>query len=100
MNRNVIELVIFETKEDITEEQFIQLFYKLNTVLQNDIPGFVKRSLTKDMAQNKWIEMIWWKSMQEAHMALEKLPQLPDFQQYCSALKDDGTLMYHLEEKA
>ncbi len=100
MDKNVIELVVFETKEDVAEEQFIQLFHKLNTILQSNISGFVKRSLTKDTAQNRWVEMIWWKSMQEAHAALEKIPQLPDFQQYCSAIKDDGTLMYHLEEKA
>ena len=34
MDKNVIELVVFETKEDVAEEQFIQLFHKLNTILQ------------------------------------------------------------------
>lgn len=98
MNKNIIELVIFETKEDVTEEQFMQLFHKLNTVLQSDIPGFVKRSLTKDIAQKKWVEMIWWKSMQEAHAALEKISQFADFKQYCSMIENDGMVMYYLEE--
>lgn len=60
----------------------------------------VKRSLTKDLKQDKWVEMIWWASMEAAQGALEKLPQVTEFQEYCSALADEGTMMFHLEEMA
>ncbi|MDE7404784.1 MAG: hypothetical protein K2M81_06735 [Lachnospiraceae bacterium] len=100
MSKNVIEMVIFQTKENVNEEQFLHLFHELNHVLENDIEGFEKRSLTKDLSQNKWVEIIWWKSMDAAQTALKTLPQIAAFQQYCSALKDDGTMMFHLEEMA
>ncbi|XBX04009.1 hypothetical protein QMP26_26245 [Enterocloster clostridioformis] len=74
MNKNVIEMVIFQTN--------------------------IKRSLTKDLKQDKWVEMIWWESMEEAQGALEKLPQVTEFREYCSALADEGTMMFHLEEMA
>ncbi|WP_317368204.1 hypothetical protein [uncultured Tyzzerella sp.] len=99
MDKNILELVIFEIREDVSDEQFIHLFQKLNTVLKRNINGFVKRSLTKDMTQNKWVEMIWWESMHKAHLALEKLPQFTEFKQYCSVIKDDSTLMYYLEQR-
>lgn len=100
MNKNVIEMVIFQTNQDVTTEHFLQLYHELNKVLERDIAGFVKRSLTKDLKQNKWVEMIWWESMEAAQAALEKLPKIAEFQEYCSALTGEGTKMFHLEEMA
>lgn len=100
MNKNVIEMVIFQTNQEVTEEHFLRMYHKLNEVLEKDIAGFVKRSLTKDLKQDKWVEMIWWASMEEAQGALEKLPQVTEFQEYCSVLADEGTMMFHLEEMA
>ena len=100
MNGNVIEMVIFQTNKEVTTEHFLQLYYKLNKVLEKNITGFIKRSLTKDLRQDKWVEMIWWESMEAAQTALEKLPQIAEFQEYCSVLVDEGTMMFHLEEMA
>ena len=58
MNKNVIEMVIFQTNQEVTEEHFLRMYHKLNEVLEKDIAGFVKRSLTKDLKQDKWVEMI------------------------------------------
>ena len=55
---------------------------------------------TKDLRQNKWVEIICWESMEAAQAALEKLPQISEFQKYCSTLIDEGTMMFHLEEMA
>ena len=44
--------------------------------------------------------MIWWESMEAAQAALEKLPKIAEFQEYCSALADEKTKMFHLEEMA
>ena len=53
MSKNVIEMVIFQTSPEVTEEHFLQLYHKLSKVLEKDIAGFIKRSLTKDLRQNK-----------------------------------------------
>ena len=100
MNKNVIEMVIFQTNHEVTTEHFLQLYHELSKVLERDIAGFVKRSLTKDLRQDKWVEMIWWESMEVAQVALEKLPKIAEFQEYCSVLADEGTKMLYLEEMA
>ena len=41
MNKNVIEMVIFQTKQEVTEEHFLQMYHKLNGVLEKDIAGFI-----------------------------------------------------------
>lgn len=100
MSKNVIEMIIFQTNTEVTEERFLQLYHELSKVLEKNIAGFIKRSLTKDLRQNKWVEIICWESMEAAQAALEKLPQISEFQKYCSALIDEGTMMFHLEEMA
>ena len=100
MNKNLIEMVIFQTNQEVSTEYFLQLYQELSKVLERDIAGFVRRSLTKDLRQDKWVEMIWWESMEAAQAALEKLPKIAGFQEYCSALADEKTKMFHLEEMA
>lgn len=100
MQKIVIEMVIFETKEGVLEERVLQLFNTLNDVLIVDVEGFIKRSLTKDSMQGKWVEMIWWESMKAAQDALKKVPKLEEFHTYCSILKEQEMIMFHLEEKA
>lgn len=48
MSKNVIEMVIFQTNTEVTEEHFLQLYHELSKVLEKDIAGFIKRSLTHD----------------------------------------------------
>jgi hypothetical protein len=38
--------------------------------------------------------------MEPTQAALEKLPQITESQKYCSALIDEGTMIFHLEEMA
>ena len=33
MNKNVIEMVIFQTNKEVTEEHFLRMYHKLNEVL-------------------------------------------------------------------
>lgn len=98
MSKNVIERVIFQTQQDMDKEQFLQLSHELNKVLKSNMTGFIKRLLTKDLAQDKWVEMIWWESMEAAQAALDNLPQVVEFQKYCSVLSDEETKMFHLEK--
>ncbi|MDE6475856.1 MAG: antibiotic biosynthesis monooxygenase [Erysipelotrichaceae bacterium] len=100
MRKNVMEMVIFQTQNGVKEEQFLQLFDELNKVLESSVAGFMKRSLTKDSTQDKWVEMVWWESMEAAQQAMEKLPQVEQFQKYCAHLVEEGMMMFYLEEKA
>ena len=58
MNKNLIEMVIFHSYQEVSTEYFLQLYQELSKVLERDIAGFVRRSLTKDLRQDKWVEMI------------------------------------------
>lgn len=100
MSKKVMEMVIFQTRPETDEEQFLKTYEALNEVLKRDIEGFVSRTIMKDKKQDKWVEMIWWTSMETALAALENLPQTAEFGQYCSGISEDGMRMFHLEELA
>lgn len=99
MSEFVIELVIFQTTEKESEKDFLILSEKLGSLLAESIPGCLKRMLTKDSIQNKWIEIIHWESMESAENAMQLLPEYSDFQKYCACIKEDSISMFHLEEK-
>lgn len=100
MNNNVLEMIIFQISPEVTKEQFLEKYHRLNKVLKKDFKGFIKRTVTKDKSQDKWVEMVWWDSIEIAQSALEKLSNIPEFQEYCSVLLEDGMKMFYLEEVA
>lgn len=100
MSNYVMELVMFKTKCEVQEIEFMKLFHALNKVLERKVAGFVKRSISKDAAQDTWVEMIWWDSMKSAQAALSEIPKINEFNMYCEALQEDSITMLHLEEKS
>ncbi len=102
MNKNIIEVVTFQVKNGVSETQLLELSHAFGDALKREIDGFIKRSLTKkyteDKIEDQWIELIWWDSMESAQIALEKMPKTIEFQEYASALKDDDSEIFYLEE--
>ncbi len=100
MNKKIIEVVTFQVKNDVSEEQLLKLSHAFELALKCEARGFIKRSLTKHCTQdNKWVELIWWNSMEDAQAALEKMPPTIEFQEYSSALEEEGSEIFYLEEK-
>ena len=99
MNKNIIEMVTFRVKNEISESKFLKSSNNFEKALKRDIEGFVKRSLTKEHKQNRWIELIWWDSMESAKLALKKVPQTLEFIEYCNFLEEDESEIIYLNEK-
>ncbi|AKJ42236.1 Uncharacterised protein [Pragia fontium] len=90
MHKNVIEMVTFTIKKDITTQRLLELSSNFENALKRDVHGFIKRTLTKDIASDYWIELIWWDSIDSARLALDVVTTTTEFEMYCAALVDDG----------
>ncbi len=66
----VLELVVFKLKDGISREQFLATNDALSTWIRRQ-PGFVSHELLHDAEGDRWIEVAWWKTMDEAHAAAE-----------------------------
>lgn len=99
MKNNMIEMAVFKVQEGVTESQVLDLSNAFIEALRREVDGFIKRVLTKDSKQDRWIELVWWESMEAAQTAFNKAPLIPEFQAYCSVMIEDGSDLIYLEEK-
>jgi heme-degrading monooxygenase HmoA len=61
-----IEVVLFKTKPQFTDEQVSQMLTSLNPILEH-LPGFISRQLSKDES-GQWLDLVYWKSMEQAKL--------------------------------
>ena len=74
-------------------------FHIWGEALKRENDSFIKHTFTKHCTQDKWVELVWWDSMESAKVALEKMPITIEFQQYCSILEDEDSEIIYLEQK-
>jgi hypothetical protein len=66
----VLELVVFTLKEGVSREQFLGTDDAVSTWISKQ-PGFISHELLYDAEGDRWIEVAWWKTMEEAQAASE-----------------------------
>jgi hypothetical protein len=66
----VLELVVFKLKEGVSREEFLGTDDAVSTWISKR-PGFISHELLYDAEGDRWIEVAWWKTMEEAHAAAE-----------------------------
>jgi hypothetical protein len=66
----VLELVVFKLQEGVTREQFLGTNDAVSTWISRQ-PGFISHELLYDAEGGRWIEVAWWKTMEDAHAAAE-----------------------------
>lgn len=94
----VIEMVSYNIKPDVNDILFLQLSSDFETSLKREISGFIRRSVTKSFNERKCIELIWWKSIKDATIALEKMPLTNEFKKFCEILEDENSEIIYLKE--
>jgi hypothetical protein len=68
--RKVLELVVFTLNEGVSREQFLGTNDAVSTWISRQ-PGFISRELSHDAEGDRWIDVLWWESMENAHAAAE-----------------------------
>jgi hypothetical protein len=66
----VLELVVFRLKSGVSREQLLGTVDAVSEWAKQQ-PGFISRELSYAEAQDKWIEVVWWKSLHDAEAAAE-----------------------------
>jgi hypothetical protein len=68
MSERVLELVVFRVKDDVTREQLLGTVDAVSEWARQQ-PGFISRELAFAADKDKWIEVVWWKSLHDAEAA-------------------------------
>lgn len=97
MNKEVMELVVFQIADGIREEEFLMLSERFRHILESEIPGFLEYRRFRDSKLNMWVEQVRWESIEAALTAAQLVKQYSEFIDYCKVLSEKMPLL-HLEQ--
>ncbi len=89
-----LELVLFKLKEGATREQLLATEGGVTRWAQEQ-PGFISRELSYDADGDRWIDVVWWRSMEEAGAAAEAAMRSQSCAPMFSLIDMDSTQMIH-----
>jgi hypothetical protein len=92
----VLELVVFKLKSDATREEFLDTVDAVSDWVKNQ-PGFVSRDLTYSAAEDKWIDVVWWDSLEAAETAAAAAMSSDSCAPMFRLIDVESTLMLHGE---
>nr|WP_168711784.1 antibiotic biosynthesis monooxygenase [Francisella orientalis] len=96
-NPSILEIVSFETSKDTSTQQVLNLSSKVTQDLKN-YEGFIKRTLTQNTKDpNQWVDIIEWKSMDDAHTAMNQALKNKDVEAFLKLMKN-GSRIYQTNQ--
>jgi hypothetical protein len=70
MEERVLELVVYKLNDGVTREEFLGTNDAVSSWISRQ-PGFLSRELAYDADGDRWVDVIWWETMENAHAAAE-----------------------------
>jgi hypothetical protein len=66
----VLELVVYKLREGVSREQFLGTNDAVSSWIRQQ-PGFISRELVHDAEGDRWVDVIWWETLEQAQAANE-----------------------------
>lgn len=90
----VLELVVFKLGDGVSREQLLGTVDEVSRWAGRQ-PGFISRELAYDEKGDRWIDVVWWKSMAEAQAAAELAMTSESCAPMFALIDTESTLMLH-----
>ena len=90
----VLELVVFKLNEGASREQLLGTVDAVSSWIARQ-PGFISRDLAYDAEGDRWIDVVWWSSMEDAHAAAELAMSSESCAPMFALIDMESTLMVH-----
>ena len=68
--RKVLELVVYKLNDGVSREQFLGTNDAVSSWISKQ-PGLISRELVYDAEGDRWVDVIWWETLEQAHAASE-----------------------------
>ncbi len=91
-----LELVVFGLNQGVTREQLLSTSGAVSTWAEAQ-PGFISRELVHDEEGDRWIDVVWWESLEDAKAAAERAMSSESCAPMFALIDMDSTLMLHAE---
>ncbi len=94
MEQKVLELVVFKLAEGVTDDAFLQTTGPASDWVKTQ-PGFISRELSRSPDGEKWIEVVWWETLESAEAAAAAAMSSSACSPIFSLIDFENTLMLH-----
>jgi hypothetical protein len=95
-DQRVLELVVFKLNEGVSREQFLGTVDPVSS-WASEQPGFISRELSYDAEGDRWIDLLWWETIEDAHAAAEVALTSESCAPMLALIDGESTLMVHGE---
>jgi hypothetical protein len=93
----VLELVVFKLNDGSSREQFLAANDAVSSWIARQ-PGFISRDLSYDAEGDRWIDVIWWESLENAGAAAELALSSDSCTPMFALIDMESMLMLHGEQ--
>jgi hypothetical protein len=96
MESKVLELVVFKLVAGVSREEFLGAAGGLSDWAGRQ-PGFISRELSHDAEGDRWIEVVWWRTMADAKAAAENAMSSESCARMFALIDMESAEMIHAE---
>jgi hypothetical protein len=93
----IVEVVIWKTKSNFTEEEALYKAKSVNKFVENQ-KGFISRNLSKN-EQGEWLDLVYWNSIEDAQAAAKLAQSSEICQPFFDTINMDSMKFYHFKSK-
>jgi hypothetical protein len=93
-DERVLELVVYKLNEGVSREQFLGTNDAVSSWIGKQ-PGFVSRELVHDAGDDRWVDVIWWETLEQAHAAAELSTTSESYAPMFALIDMESALMLH-----
>jgi hypothetical protein len=94
MAGKVLELVVFKLNPGVTRDELLATNAGV-TAWASEQPGFISREQAYDEEGDRWVDVIWWRSLEDAQAASAAAMSSPSCAPMFALIDDASTLMLH-----
>jgi antibiotic biosynthesis monooxygenase (ABM) superfamily enzyme len=92
----VLELVVYKLNEGVSREQFLATNGPASAWLR-DQPGFISRELAHESEGDRWVDVVWWDTLDNATTAAEHALSSESCSPMFALIDTESMLMLHGE---
>ncbi len=90
----VLELVVYKLNEAVSREEFLATNGPVSTWISKQ-PGLISRELVYDADGDRWVDVVWWETLEQAHAAAELALSSESCQPMFALIDMESMLMLH-----
>jgi antibiotic biosynthesis monooxygenase (ABM) superfamily enzyme len=90
----VLELVVYQLHKGVSREQFLGTNDAVSSWIRQQ-PGFISRELVHDAEGDRWVDVIWWETLEQAQAASERSMTSESCSPMFALINMDSALLLH-----